>query len=59
MDNVQDDIQEFHTLHPQKKLKALSIIAVIFALSIGAGLYFAGQTKRKSYFGRKPKKVSR
>jgi hypothetical protein len=44
MDNVQDDIQEFHTLHPQKKLKALSIIAVIFALSIGAGLYFAGQS---------------
>lgn len=44
MDNVQNDIQEFHTLHPQKKLKILSIIAVIFALSVGAGLYFAGKS---------------
>ncbi len=44
MDDVQNDIQEFHTLHPQKKLKALSIIAVIFALSVGAGIYFAGKS---------------
>lgn len=44
MDNVQNDIQEFHTLHPQKKLKVLSIIAVIFALSVGLGIYFAGKS---------------
>ncbi len=44
MDNVQTDIQEFHTLHPQKKLKILAIIAAIFAVSIGAGLYFAGKS---------------
>ncbi len=44
MDNVQTDIQDFHTLHPQKKLKVLGIIALIFAVSIGAGLYFAGKS---------------
>jgi len=44
MDNVQTDLQEFHALHPHKKLKILGVIAVLFALSIGAGLYFAGKS---------------
>lgn len=45
MDNtIQGDVQQFHTLHPQKKLKALAIIAVIFVVSIAAGLYFANKS---------------
>lgn len=44
MDNMQNDIQEFHTLHPNKKIQILGIIAVIFVVSIGLGLYIAGRT---------------
>ncbi|KXK11199.1 MAG: hypothetical protein UZ22_OP11002000403 [Microgenomates bacterium OLB23] len=48
MDKVETDIQEFHTLHPQKKLKVLAIIAAIFIASVAGGLYFSTKSNTPS-----------
>lgn len=41
MDNTSSDINDFHTLHPNRKLAVFSIILFLFVVSVAAGVYVA------------------
>ncbi len=41
MDNINQDVQDFHKLHPNRKLAVFGIILFVFIISILIGVYFS------------------
>lgn len=41
MDNINKDVQDFHKLHPNRKLAVFGIILLVFIISILVGVYFS------------------
>jgi Cohesin domain len=46
MKNVQNDLNEFNQLHPNRKLAIFGIILFVFVLSIVVGVYFSKKSAR-------------